>query len=290
MGQRPQGAPRLRIGVYAPARGVVKQNNAVSAVLAPLARAGHGVEQFSDARLAAEYQAVAIAADFAELEGTIAEIAASIRRSQIVFHLGLAHGARVLENLEAAGAVVGAIYPATSDWWVLDAIDGVGEAVMTQLATDARVEISWLGEDERPAAMAQLYQWKVLDAAAKVTRLQARRALGLPPGRGVGSETDLRLAEKATGGGAACGGAAGEGLGWAQSGFASGTEDPVGLDAVESGFASGDHELMAASRELAAAAEELTKTRPDLAESLERFACRVAGLFPELGEGSFKRR
>lgn len=288
MGQRPQGAPRLRIGVYEPARGVVKQNNAVSAGLALLARAGHGVEQFSDARRAAEYHAVAIAADFAELEGTIAEIAASIRRGQIVFHLGLAHGARVLENLEAAGAVVGAIYPATSDWWVLDAIDGVGEAVMTQLATDARVEISWLGEDERPAAMTQLYQWKVLDAAAKVTRLQARRALGLPPGRSVGAETDLRLAGKAAGRGDASGGAASEGT--VGGGAASGGTVGGGLGRAQSGFASGDQELMAATRELAAAVEELTNTHPELAESLDRFACRVAGLFPELGEGSCKRR
>lgn len=119
-------APRLRVGVLG-------QDPGGDRLIRGLAEVGHTVEHLGGPEETTGYELVVLAVPSGELPDLIGQLAARARRGQIYLHTCLSLGVQVFDPLETSGAIVIAAHPLSPGFWVVGAVDELGETIVELL-------------------------------------------------------------------------------------------------------------------------------------------------------------
>lgn len=160
--------------------GYIADENDRTGLMTALDALGHTVTALADPAGADGHELVVLAVDESRLQELAETLSARARRGQIYLHTAVGQGAQVLDPLESAGAVVGALTPLTEDLWAVDALDELGHTVLELLVAELGVRAVTVGDTQRRRLVAGLTYARFARAIADDARLLLTEALGDP--------------------------------------------------------------------------------------------------------------
>lgn len=165
--------PRMTVGYLADSTDHTGLGTALTAL-------GHAVSVLDDPADAADYELVVLAVADNRLADLAETLSVRARRGQIYLHTAIGHGVQVLDPLEAAGAVVGALTPLSAEYWVSDALDELGHTVLELLVAEIGVRTVIVPDTQRRRLVAGLTYARFARAIADDARVLLTEALGEP--------------------------------------------------------------------------------------------------------------